>query len=145
MEAFSTQAARDAARIQPPPKLDRVLIIDDSDTIVRQLDQILRNVLPEAAVYAARDVATARELFEQTRPTLVFLDMMLAGEAGKTFMPVYAKATHACAVVVLTALDRTHPDVEDAISHGAIAYLQKPLRRAQVEVALGEIRHELRV
>lgn len=117
----------------------RILVIDDSETIVRQLDRVLKTLVPAAEVYAAPDISAGRLLFEKHRPGLVFLDMNLPGNPGKQFMSVHAKAAHESAVIVMTALPRDHPDVQTTFSHGAVAYLPKPLRRADVESLLREL------
>jgi DNA-binding response OmpR family regulator len=121
----------------------RVLIVDDSPTIVAQLDRVLSEVVPDAEVYAAPDVASARELFLAHKPNVVFLDVMLGnGHNGVQLLPALAKADWETHAVVTSALPRDHPDVIAMFSHGALCYMQKPVRRASVMAVLHELESE---
>lgn len=113
--------------------LSRILIVDDSLSVVKQLSAILAEEVPGAEIYAAPDVASAERLFGEHQPDLVFLDMMLSGGSGRDFMRAFDRATHESLVIVTTSLPPDHPHVVDAVAMGAFALLRKPLRRAAVK------------
>jgi len=100
-------------------------------------------------VHEAGDPQAALKVFEEEKPDIVFLDMMLAGDAARDPEGESAKGlgvlrsmlasrphTH---VVVVTGLPSSQPDVVDAISLGAIAALRKPVKAEEVKYVLDSI------
>lgn len=116
-----------------------VLIVDDSRSIVEHLAAIVAEYAPSAEIFASPDVEQAVLTFQAQRPEVVFLDMILPTGRGVSFLSTVERASHACHVVVTTALGADHPDVREALGRRAFGILRKPLRRADVHRILASI------
>ncbi|HET6405404.1 MAG TPA: response regulator [Candidatus Thermoplasmatota archaeon] len=125
------------------------LIVDDSQTVRRAVAAAVRATRKVEEVHEAGDPAEALQLFESRQPELVFLDMMLAGDAARDPNGESAKGlevlrsmlasrpdTH---IVVITGLPSSQPDVVDAISLGALAALRKPVKAEDIRYVLDSI------
>ncbi|HEY6102013.1 MAG TPA: response regulator [bacterium] len=119
----------------------RILIADDEAVIRLGLRAMLEDQGYQV-VGEASDGKRALELVQKLHPDLVFLDIKMPGvdglQAARTLF-----AERAVPVIILTAYaDRAF--VEQARSAGALAYLVKPIREADlgpaVETALGRFR-----
>lgn len=128
------------------------LIVDDSPTVRRAVAAAVRATRKVEEVHEAGDPDTALISFEKNKPDVVFLDMMLAGDAARdpdgdsakglqVLKSMLAKRpdTH---VVVITGLPASQPDVVDAISLGAIAALRKPVKPDEIRYILESIQPE---
>lgn len=128
------------------------LIVDDSPTVRRAVAAAVRATRKVEEVHEAGDPAAAMKSFEENKPDVVFLDMMLAGDAARDPDGDSAKGlqvlrsmlekrpdTH---VVVITGLPASQPDVVDAISLGAIAALRKPVKPEEIRYVLESIQPE---
>lgn len=125
------------------------LIVDDSPTVRRAVAAAVRATRKVEEVHEAGDPAAAMQMFEAERPDIVFLDMMLAGDAARDPDGDSAKGlqvlrsmlesrpdTH---VVVITGLPASQPDVVDAISLGAVAALRKPVKPEEIRHVLDNL------
>lgn len=119
----------------------RILIADDEAVIRLGLRAMLEDHGYQV-VGEASDGKRALELVQKLHPDLVFLDIKMPGvdglQAARTLF-----TGHAVPVIILTAYaDRAF--VEQARSAGALAYLVKPIREADlgpaVEMARGRFR-----
>lgn len=114
------------------------LVVDDSRTIRLALCAALRQAVPAGAdlVEAATDEEALRHFLD--RPFQVtFLDMVLH-DAGTSIhlLRQMLSARPEARIVVVTGLDREHPDVVSAISEGAFAYVRKPIRVDEIRQVL---------
>jgi DNA-binding NarL/FixJ family response regulator len=110
------------------------LVIDDSPTIRDTLKAIIRSIDPSSKVAEAATEKEALETLQKARPDVVFLDMMLTDEGGGLEVGAAAVAKWPTTkVVILTGLSQDDPQVRKAVSMGAFAYLQKPIRREKVQ------------
>ncbi|MDX9698880.1 MAG: response regulator [Rhodocyclaceae bacterium] len=78
-----TPGGRNERRKRPrinPRQGTRVMVVDDSPTIVKALGRMLQSV--GCVVIEAGDAETALELAEQRPPDLIFLDIVLPGMDG---------------------------------------------------------------
>lgn len=100
-------------------------------------------------MHEAGDPSAAMQSFELNKPDLVFLDMMLAGDAardpdgesaqGLTVLRSMLASRPETHVVVITGLPSSQPDVVDAISLGAIAALRKPVKAEEIKYVLDSL------
>ena len=68
----------------------RAIIVDDEAHARENLDMMLKDHCPEVEVVAlARNPKNAHELLEEYQPDLVFLDIMMPGENGFSFLSAY--------------------------------------------------------
>lgn len=107
----------------------KILIVDDSSLSRR----ILRNILEPAGheVVEAVDGLTALECYALERPTLVLLDLMMAGMGGFDVLAQLGHLDSDARVIIATA------DIQDmtraqALGAGALAVVTKPFQPAQV-------------
>lgn len=129
------------------------LIVDDSPTVRRAVAAAVRATRKVDEVHEAGDPAAAMELFEANKPDVVFLDMMLAGDAardpdgesakGLTVLRSMLASRPETHVVVITGLPSSQPDVVDAISLGAIAALRKPVKPEEIKYVLDSIQPDV--
>jgi DNA-binding NtrC family response regulator len=116
---------------------ETILLVDDEAAFLRHAGAYLAG--EGYNVVTAPDTASARKLFEETRPALVVLDLVMpperTPEAGLSLLPQFSTAV----VIVLTA-HSDHDLALRAVSLGAWDFLAKPvepdLLRFAVERAL---------
>jgi DNA-binding NtrC family response regulator len=100
----------------------RVLIIDDD----KGVQSILSSAL--AANYAVQVASTGEEglrHYEQVRPDVVLLDLMLPEMSGLSVLRALRKKSTSTPVIMMTAFSQARTAVE-AIKLGAADYLEKP-------------------
>lgn len=122
----------------------RYLIVDDSRTIRLAVGAALKQAGGiRTEVYEAEDTAGALTHFREKKPDIVFLDMMLAqGSKGLDALNAMLEERPDARIVIMTGLAPDHPDVVAAISHGAFAHIQKPVRLEAVKTVLSQVEAE---
>ena len=109
----------------------RVLIIDDSATIVALLRRMLRQ--NELATFEAGDAESGLELARAEKPDLIFLDIVLPGMNGFAALRALRKdpATHEIPVIMISGNEQA---VEQFYAHriGADDFMKKPFSRSEV-------------
>jgi DNA-binding response OmpR family regulator len=109
----------------------RVLIIDDSATIVALLRRMLRQ--NELATLEAGDAETGIELARAERPDLIFLDIVLPGMNGFAALRNLRKepTTRDIPVIMISGNEQA---TEQFYAHliGADDFMKKPFSRAEV-------------
>ncbi|HVX63302.1 MAG TPA: sigma-54 dependent transcriptional regulator [Pirellulales bacterium] len=122
-----------------------VLVIDDDRSVLHIFRQIFRDA--DIQVLSANSAAEGLELFDEQKPDVVLLDIMLPDQSGlATFEQIYERDSKV-PVIFITA-DSASDTAIEAMKLGAYDYLLKPLDfakvRALVDRAL-EIRHCMHV
>ncbi len=121
------------------------LIVDDSSTIRMRMGAAIRNSSPTSpSIMEAGDGATALQIFEEQKPDAVFLDLVLPetpdgnleGHTGLGLLRAMLDERPGTPVVLMSAFPQEHADVIAAISFGAFAHLQKPVRPGDVKRVL---------
>ena len=109
----------------------RVLIIDDSATIVALLRRMLRQ--NELATLEAGDAEAGLEIARAEKPDLIFLDIVLPGMNGFAALRALRKdpATHEIPVIMISGNEQA---VEQFYAHriGADDFMKKPFSRSEV-------------
>lgn len=128
--------------------MTRYLVVDDSRTSRMMLAAAIRNACGQGAeIDEAGDLDEALKAFGEKRPEVVFLDMMLdltrtgtaGGSTGLVALDLILRERPDARVVLVTALPADHPDVVDAVSLGAFAHLEKPIRTDAVKRVLATL------
>ncbi|HUR69211.1 MAG TPA: response regulator [Candidatus Thermoplasmatota archaeon] len=114
----------------------RILVVDDSEAIAKQLATILGTLRAEVQISWAGDLAQARTLLATQPPDVVFLDLLLGDDDGVDLMWDIGRASMRTRIVTMSALAAHHARVTQASALGARAHLEKPLRAPDVERAL---------
>jgi two-component system, NtrC family, response regulator AtoC len=122
----------------------KYLIVDDSETVRFFLGIALRSVDTQApTVLEADNRKDALKIFKEESPDIVFLETKVGSDAGHSIMGDLFKAQRAACVVICSGRGAEHPEVREAISHGAFAFLPKPIRLDTVRRTLREVESEI--
>ena len=122
----------------------RVLIIDDSPTIVAALKKILRSVKYE--VLEAGDAETGLEIARTQKPELVFLDIVLPGMNGFAALRTMRKdpATQFVPIIMISGNEQATEQFY-ANRIGADDFMKKPFNRYEVFARVEQLLDEERV
>lgn len=121
---------RRKTRTTPAPDT-RILIIDDSRTIVAVLGKMLRQ--GGYQVLSALDAETGIELALNEKPQLIFLDIVLPGMNGFAALRVLRResVTHGTPIIMMSG-NMQATEQFYAQKHGADDFLKKPFPRAEL-------------
>ena len=114
----------------------RVIIIDD-DNDVRTLVSALLQAEGCDILGEALDGAEGLELFKNTRPDLVFLDVKMPEMDGLTALREILKVDPQAQVIMLTGLDNDLLS-DDAYLSGARSYIRKDTELEILRARIGE-------
>ena len=99
------------------------LVVDDEEFARENLRMFIEEYCPEIELIgAAKSAAEARQLILEQNPSIVFLDIMMPGEDGFTFLKSVEDRTFH---VIFTTAFREH--ALRAIKEAALDYLEKPI------------------
>ena len=116
----------------------RLLVVDDA--------MIMRKLIRDAAIEAgwevvgeAADGARGVELFEQLRPDLVTMDLVMPVMGGNEALRKIRAIDPEAKVVVVTAIDQK-ATVMESIRDGAVDFIVKPFERERILSLLRKVR-----
>ena len=109
----------------------RVLIADDEDDVRELLAEMIRREPQCELVAAAADAAQAVAAAERERPDVAIIDAYMPEGGGVRALREIAERVPETATIVLSAFDSESKVVEH-LNAGAVAYLVKPVSRAQL-------------
>ena len=110
----------------------RVLIVDDSRSVIAQLEGIVAGFDAVKVVGTARDGASAIRLVTELEPDLVLMDIVMPGMDGLAALRVL-NANHPDVPVALVSSVGGRPSkAEEAFRLGAIQVLGKPFDHAVI-------------
>lgn len=117
-------------RIHPRPGT-RILIIDDSPTILAALRKMLKQNNYE--VVCATDAETGLELAEEFKPELIYLDIVLPGMSGfEALRRLRQNATTITTPVIMISGNAQATEQYYVQKIGADAFMKKPFSRFEV-------------
>jgi len=105
--------------------LGGVLIIDDSLTVRAIIEEMLSSDRDWHVVGSASDIATARTLIGQLRPSVITLDLAMPGIDGMNFLDELSASPHAPVLVVSSHTQDGSDIAHEAIARGAVACFDK--------------------
>lgn len=115
----------------------KVLIVDDAVLMRNMLRDILS--VPEFEVVGeAKDGVEAVERFNQTRPDIVTMDIVMPVKTGIEATREILEANPNAAIVMCSALGQESL-VSEALDAGAMDFLVKPLRAEDVRAVLRKV------
>jgi FixJ family two-component response regulator len=109
-------------------------VVDDDESVRQALARMLRASQYDVISYATGEAFMASLI--DGLPDCVILDFHLPGMSGRDVQRALAKDGKHVPVIVVTAHDQ--PTLrEQCIADGAVAYLNKPLQRADLVATIG--------
>lgn len=118
--------------------MKRLLVVDDA-LLMRKM---IGNVAAEAGwevVGEAGDGLEAVRLYDQLRPDLVTMDVVMPGMGGLEALRRIRQHDPAAQVVMVTALNQK-PTLLESIEQGAIDFIVKPFERERIINLLNKVR-----
>ena len=129
------------ARIHTPSGIStkpRVLVVDDEETIRTALARYLRTQGYDVEV--ADSGATALDRLEHERFVVMLCDVRMPDMTGLEVVPNALRIDGDLAILMLTAVNDA-TTATDALSHGAMDYLVKPIELAELQRAVERAAH----
>ncbi len=127
-----------AARRGAAPTHPRVLVVDDEESIRTAIARFLRGKGYEVEV--ADSGAAALALLERQRFVVMICDVRMPEMTGLEVVPSALRHDGNLAILMLTAVNDA-ATATDALSHGAMDYLVKPIELAELQRAVERAAH----
>ena len=121
------------------PGTKRILIVDDEETIRLALGKFLRSRGYE--VLTADCGPAALDALDRQRFILMLCDVRMPGMSGVEVVTQAAKKDGDMAIMMLTAVNDA-PTATEALSHGAMDYLMKPIELEDLNQAVERALHK---
>lgn len=113
----------------------KILISDDSILARKQLKDVISRTVENAEFIEASNGQEAVDKFADTRPDLVFLDIVMPVKDGisatKGIMEIDSSA-----IIIIVSSVGTQSQLKAAIEAGAKDFIQKPIDHKQVDLVL---------
>lgn len=110
--------------------MKRLLVVDDA-MFMRKLISGVAEEAGWAVAGEARDGQEAVELYQQLRPDLVTMDLVMPRMTGLEALQAIRALDPTAQIIVITALDQKQA-LMDSIHHGAMDFIVKPFDRGRV-------------
>lgn len=121
----------------------KVLIVDDAEPIRLALQTVMHNLgLPEGSVFLAEDGLLALDAFQEHRPDVVFMDLVMPGLDGEELSQAILKIEPRTKIVLLTGTSLEDNRVRRVLSNGAFEIMQKPVRLSDIHAVFKGIERE---
>jgi two-component system chemotaxis response regulator CheY len=115
----------------------KVLVVDDSKTMISMIASHLKNTAFEVVATASCG-KEAIERYQEYRPHLVLLDIVMPEENGLETLQHILGMDSAARVVMVSSLG-TEAEVQDCLRRGAKSFLQKPLVKDRMLAILSKV------
>lgn len=112
--------------------MKKVLIVDDSISIARQLEKILAESGDFEVLAHAKNGAEAISLFQSRRPDIVCMDMNMPVMDGVTALRTLMTIDKNAKVVMITSLGGVGDKYTEALKLGARDVISKPFQPEDV-------------
>lgn len=123
---------------QPAP-VTRILVVDDEDTIRLVLAKYLRTRGFDVATAESGDAAL--EMLAGSRFDLMLCDVRMPGLSGVEIVPSALEANPDLGIVMLSAVNDA-PTATEALAHGVLDYLTKPVELEYLYNAVNRALHK---
>jgi two-component system chemotaxis response regulator CheY len=120
-----------------------VLLVDDSRTVLSQLERILSDVEAVAIVGMARDGAAAIRMTRESNPDLVLMDIVMPGLDGLSALRTIKSQSPEVEVAMVSSLGGHAAKAEEAFRLGACQVLGKPFDLHLIESLVESVRQRL--
>jgi len=109
-----------------------VLIVDDSRSVIAQVEGILKGFDDAEVVGSARDGAAAVRMTAEQNPDLVLMDIVMPGMDGLAALRIITARHPDVSVAMLSSVGGRASLAEEAFRFGAVQVLGKPLEEAHL-------------
>ena len=116
----------------------RIFAVEDEPTILKSLTKHIKEILPDAEVFACQDAEDAAAALTQGEVDIAFLDIELGDMNGVELAKRIKAECPLCNIVFCTGYSSY---ATQAFDLGASDYLVKPITNEKLEHALSQLRH----
>lgn len=117
-----------------------LLLVDDSRTVLAQLERILSEVPDVSIVGTARDGAAAIRMASESKPDLVFLDIVMPGLDGLSALRTIKSMHPEIEVAMVSSVSGDAEKAKEAFRLGAFQVLGKPFDPEVIESVVETVR-----
>ncbi|GAB1262000.1 protein-glutamate methylesterase/protein-glutamine glutaminase [Aurantivibrio plasticivorans] len=110
----------------------KVVIVDDSGLVRALLSEVLNSDTRLRVVGVAADPFEAREVIKRTNPDVITLDIEMPKMNGIAFLKNLMRLRPIPVVMISTLTQAGAPATLEALEHGAVDYLAKPMSTGDV-------------
>ncbi len=114
-------------------------IVDDSHLARQELKHLLKSFDDIHIIGEAENAEEAKELIEELKPELIFLDIQMPDKDGFELLTQLEDVPE---VIFITAFDQY---AMKAFDHNALDYLQKPVKEDRLSLALEKARETIKL
>jgi CheY-like chemotaxis protein len=116
----------------------KIVLCEDDPVIAKLIQVALRSTGHE--LHCAPDGLAGLELVERERPALVLTDIAMPGLSGLELADAMrARPELASIPVLLVSASAQRAELEEGYRHGAVGYLTKPFRAAELRERIEQI------
>ena len=120
-----------------------VLLVDDSRTVLAQLEGILSQFEDVAVVGMAQNGAAAIRMTGESMPDLVMLDIIMPGLDGLSALRTIRSLHPEVRVAMVSSLGGDSAKAEEAFRLGATQVIAKPVDPPMIESLIEAVRMEI--
>lgn len=120
----------------------KVLVVDDSIAIARQLTKMVESFGGYQVVGHAKNGAEAVKLFKTLGPDIVLLDIVMPMMDGLQSLRTLMRLDPEAKVIVISSVGGVGQKVEEAIRLGARSVVSKPFEEEKVKSVLERVLQE---
>ena len=120
----------------------KVLVVDDSIAIARQLTKMVEGFGGYTVVGHAKNGAEAVKLFKTLGPDIVLLDIVMPMMDGLQSLRTLMRLDPEAKVIVISSVGGVGQKVEEAIRLGARSVVSKPFEEDKVKSVLERVLQE---
>ncbi len=113
----------------------KILISDDSILARKQLKDVISRTVSDAEFIEASNGQEAIDKFQENRPDLVFLDIVMPVKDGIAATQGIMEIDSSAIIIIVSSVG-TQSQLKAAIEAGAKDFIQKPIDHKQVDLVL---------
>ncbi len=119
-----------------------ILLVDDSRTVLAQLERILGDIEDVAIVGLARNGAAAIRMTNESMPDLVLMDIVMPGLDGLSALRTIKSMHPEMRVAMVSSISGDSSKAEEAFKLGACQVIGKPFDVDVIESLIENVRNE---